>query len=107
MTDLSKIADPAVRAALDAFQKGDKAGWLAAFASDAELTDDGNPRSFFGFSNDALGHERFTSIDEVEEGGLSVTGQYHSDQWGNFRTFFKFHVGAGGKFERLDIGQAG
>ena len=106
MTDLSKITNAAVRTALEAFQSGDKAGWLAAFTADARLTDDGNPRSFAGFSDDAIGHEHFTDIEVVEEGGLSLAGQYQSDEWGDFRTFFKFHVGPGGKFSQLDIGQA-
>jgi hypothetical protein len=34
-----------------------------------------------------------------------VRGSFHSDRWGDFRTYFKFHPGADGKFTRLDIGQ--
>ncbi len=29
-----------------------------------------------------------------------------SKQWGDFRTCFKFQLGASGKIKRLDIGQA-
>jgi len=34
----------------------------------------GAPRSLKGFTRDALGHERFTSIDRVENNGLDLTG---------------------------------
>jgi len=33
-------------------------------------------------------------------------GEFHSDQWGDFRTYFKFHPSPSGKIKRLDIGQA-
>ena len=69
--------------------------------------DDGSsPRSLDRFTADALGHERFTSIDRVENNGLDVFGAFHSDQWGDFRTYFKFHLSAAGKIRRLDIGEA-
>jgi hypothetical protein len=53
-----------------------------------------------------LGHERFKSIDRIENNGLSLTGEFHSDQRGEFRTYFRFHLSAHGKIERLEIGQA-
>jgi hypothetical protein len=106
MIDLNRITNPAVKAVIEAFQKGDRTGWLKAFEPDAKLTDDGEPRSFADFTNDALGHEWFTSLEEVEDGGLFIVGQFHSDQWGDFRTYFRFHPTADEKFGRLDIGQA-
>ncbi len=42
---------------------------------------------------------------EVDNNGLDVHGSFHSDRWGDFRTYFKFHLGDDGKFSRLDIGQ--
>jgi hypothetical protein len=75
------------------------------FTADARLTDDRSRRSFAGFSDEALGHERFTSIDRVDNNGLDVYGSFHSDRWGDFETYFKFHLGSDGKFARLDIGQ--
>ncbi len=58
-------------------------------------------------SESALGHERFTGIDEVwGEEGLEVRCTFHSDAWGDFRTCFKPQLDAGGKITRLDIGQA-
>ena len=103
--DLRKLTNPKVRGAIEALQAGDKTEWFAFFTADAKLTDDGSPRSFTGFSDDALGHERFTSIDRVDNNGLDVYGSFHSDRWGDFKTYFKFHPGSDGKFVRLDIGQ--
>ena len=104
--DLGTLTNPTVKAAIDALQKGDKQAWGSLFEPDAMLYDDGNPRSLARFTQDALGHERFTSIDRVENRGLDLTGSFHSDQWGNFRTYFRFHLSPSGKIRRLDIGQA-
>jgi hypothetical protein len=103
--DLHKLTNSRVRAAIEALQAGDKAAWNLLFSADAKLTDDGSPRSFTEFSNEAIGHECFTSIDSVDNNGLDGRGSFHSDRWGDFRTYFKFHPGADGKFTRLDIGQ--
>jgi hypothetical protein len=103
--DLRKLTNPKVRKAIEALQAGDKTAWLALFAVDAKLTDDGSPRSFADFSDEALGHEHFTSIDRVDNNGLDVYGSFHSDRWGDFKTYFKFYLGSDGKFARLDIGQ--
>ena len=95
-----------MRAAIEALQKGDKEAWASQFSSDATLYDDGKPRSLAEFTQAALGHERFTSIDRVEDHGLHIIGHFRSDQWGDFKTYFKFKLGSTGKIERLDIGQA-
>lgn len=99
------LKNPTVEAAIDAFQRGDRAAWSALFEDGAELFDDGSPRSFREFTADALGHERFTSFERVSADGLEVVGDFHSEQWGDFRTYFRFHLGAGGKIHRLDVGQ--
>jgi hypothetical protein len=100
------LSNPTVRAAIEALQNGDRKAWSALFESHAELYDDGNPRSLKEFTQDALGHERFQSIDRVENQGLDLTGAFHSDKWGDFRTYFRFQLSAAGKIKRLDIGQA-
>ncbi len=100
------LTNPTVKAAIDALQTGDRNAWSTLFEPDAKLYDDGAPRSFEKFTQDALGHERFLSIDSVENNGLDLVGAFHSDQWGDFRTYFRFHLSASGKVERLDIGQA-
>jgi hypothetical protein len=35
-----------------------------------------------------------------------VVGTFHSAQWGDFRTYFRFRLSPSGKIKRLDIGQA-
>jgi hypothetical protein len=102
-TDL--LSHETVKAAIEALQDGDHARWSAQFEYGAELFDGGRPRSLAQLSVDALGRERFTSIDEVANGGLEVTGAFHSDEWGDFRTYFRFHLSPSGKIRRLDIGQ--
>jgi hypothetical protein len=101
-----KLTNQTVRAAIEALQSGSRESWAAQFEPGARLYDDGRPRSLEKFTEDALGHERFTSIDRVENHGLDLTGEFHSDQWGDFRTYFRFQLAASGKIKRLDIGQA-
>jgi hypothetical protein len=91
------LKNPTVKAAIDAFQQGDPGASSALFEDGAQLFDDGNPRSLRDFTRDALGHERFISVDRVSADGLEVVGDFHS--------YFRFHLGSGGKIHRLDIGQ--
>ena len=103
---MDALTNPIVKAAIEALQNSDRKAWSSLFEPDAELYDDGAPRSFKEFTRDALGQERFTSIERVQDNGLNVTGAFHSDQWGDFRTYFRFHLSSAGKIKRLDIGQA-
>jgi hypothetical protein len=100
------LTNAIVKAAIDALQKGDRKAWAALFAADATLYDDGRPRSLEKFSREALGREHFTTIDVVENQGLNLVGNFHSEQWGDFRTYFRFHLSTDGKISRLDIGEA-
>jgi hypothetical protein len=104
--DLTKLSNAKVKAAIAALQKGDEKTWFPLFAIDVAFYDDGNQMKFNNFFKKALGHERFTSIDKVENNGLEVYGHFHSDQWGDFKTHFKFQLNKEGKIARLDIGQA-
>jgi hypothetical protein len=106
MPDLTKITNPIVHRAISALQEGDKDSWFALFEDNATLFDDGRQISFRPFFQTAIGHERFTSIDKVESQGLHVFGHFHSDQWGDFKTFFKFHLNPSGRIVKLEIGQA-
>lgn len=101
-----KLTNTTVKKAIDALQTADNKAWFALFTADAALYDDGNKMNFRSFFEKALGHERFTSIDKVENNGLDLYGKFHSDQWGDFKTYFRFHINAEGKINRLDIGQA-
>jgi len=104
--DTSKLTNEIIKKAFEALQKGDKETWSSLFTVDSELYDDGSPRNLQAFNNQAIGHERFTSIDKVENNGSDIYGRFHSDQWGDFKTYFKFHLNDQGKIYRLDIGQA-
>jgi len=108
LTDV--LTNTTVKSAIEALQSGDRKAWSALFEPDAKLYDDGSPRPLQKFTDDALGHERFTSIERVENHGLDVIGAFHSDRWGDrwgdFRTYFRFQLSPAGKIERLDIGQA-
>jgi ketosteroid isomerase-like protein len=101
-----QLTNPTVKTAIEALDRGDKATWKALFTPDAKMFDDGNPRNLAQFSESAVGHERFTKIERVENNGCDVYGQFHSDQWGDFRTCFKFQLTTDNKIKRLDIGQA-
>lgn len=101
-----QLTHTTVKAAFTAWQAGNSKEWLAFFTDDAMLLDDGHTRDFKKFSTEAIGHERFTSIDKVENNGMTIYGQFHSDQWGDFKTYFKFRINSRGKFDQLEIGQA-
>lgn len=103
---LEKLTNPVVRSAIEALQQGSSEAWFSQFAPNASLYDDGRKTDFKTFSSHAIGHEHFTSIDKVENNGLDIYGNFHSDQWGDFKTYFKFHINTQQKIERLDIGQA-
>lgn len=104
--DTSKLTNATIKKAFDAWQNGDSKTFLSFFTTDTKLYDDGNPRDFSKFVKDACGHEKFTNIDKVENSGLDITGNFHTESWGDFKTYFKFHINAEGKINRLDIGQA-
>lgn len=87
-----KLTNATVKQAVNALQTNDSKAWFALFTDKAALYDDGNKMDFKAFWQKAIGHERFTSIDKVENNGLDVYGRFHSDQWGDFKTYFKFHI---------------
>jgi len=104
--ETNKISNKIVKAAIEAWQQGNSELWLSFFIKDAKLMDDGKSRNFKKFSTVAIGHERFTTIDKVEDNGTSIYGQFHSDTWGDFKTYFKFHINNDGQIVQLEIGQA-
>ena len=106
MLNTHLITNSKVRNAIEALQSADAATWFSHFEPDTQLLDDGHPADFRSFFEHALGHEHFTIIDQVENDGKAVFGQFHSDQWGNFKTYFKFHLNAAARFDKLEIGQA-
>lgn len=55
--DVSKLTDTTVKKALEAWQNGDRKTFISFFTPDAKLYDDGNPRDFQKFINEACGHK--------------------------------------------------
>jgi hypothetical protein len=90
---IARIANPTLKAAGDALQSGNRQEWAALFEPDAELCDDGRPRSLESFTRDALGHEHFVSIDRVGNHSLELIGHFHSDKWENLgrTSSFSYH----------------
>lgn len=103
--DLSKITNDKIKKAVQALQEG-HTSWYEFFIENPVMTDDGNLVDFKSFFSDALGKEKFLSIDRVENEGKDIYGTFQAGKWGTFPVFFKFYENADGKFERLDIGQA-
>ena len=64
-------------------------------------------RTFSMIKPDATKRNLTGAITKVfEDNGLRISGQFHSDQWGDFRAFFRFHLATDGRITRLEIGQA-
>jgi hypothetical protein len=105
MSTLSAL-HPVLQAALDALHAGDKDAWKSLLAPGAQLFDDGAPRDLAAFTEEAVGHEWFTKIRRVANDGLDVFGDFHSDQWGDFSVYFKFHLNNNQKIGHLEIGQS-
>lgn len=103
--DLSKITNKTVKGAVEALQEKDSEKWLTYFTDDAKMTDDGKPRDFQNFSENAVGEEWFTEIHRVENDGKAIYGHLTTRQWGAFDVYFKFHVNNEEKIYQLDIGQ--
>ena len=102
---LQQLNEPTVKAAIVALQNGDVKEWNRLFEPDATLVDDGQPRNLKRFSSEALGHERFLSIDKVSSDGFTIEGEFQSDRWGRFRTYCRFTVSSEGAISKLEIGQ--
>jgi hypothetical protein len=63
------LTNPTVKAAIEALQSGDKNSRAAQFEAKVQLYDDGKICALKDVTETALGHERFTSIDNVENNG--------------------------------------
>lgn len=103
--DFTKLSNPTVRSAIQALDVGDVTTWRSLFANTVAMTDNGSARDFEQFTANALGKEKFVSIDMVDNDCRDVYGQFNAG-WGQFRAFFKFTIGADGRISALDIGQA-
>lgn len=104
---LETVTNPLIKAALVAINDRDAAAWYAAFSSTVRFSDDGRRLDFKHWSNEELFGQsacRILSIDKLEDEGLSVYCLFHSDAYGDFKTFMRFHQ-ADGRLTSLDVGQ--
>jgi hypothetical protein len=105
--DLHSVDNPIIKSAIEAMNDRNKKQWYELFSDNPLFTDDGNPydftrwceRELFGSSVAYL-----ASVDKVQDRGLMIYGRFHSDQWGDFKTFLRFHV-ENGKISKMDVGQ--
>ncbi len=103
---LSSISDPVVLSAIAALHERDKRRWFALFSEKARFSDDGVPRDLAKWCEEELFGRSLAyliAIDKVEDGGLTFYARYHSDKWGDFKTFWRFVVEKG-KISKLDVG---
>jgi hypothetical protein len=103
---LSGIGNPVVRSAIGALNGRDKKRWFELFSEKPEFSDDGTPRDLAEWCEEELFGSSLAyiiAIDKVEDGGLTFFARYHSDKWGEFKTFWRFEM-KDGKISKLDVG---
>ena len=103
---LGSIGNQMVRSAVEAINGRDRERWFELFSEKTAFSDDGINTDFTSWCDRELFGSviaYIVSIDKVEEGGLTFFASYHSDRWGDFKTFWRFKTG-GGKFSKLDVG---
>lgn len=101
------LSNPIIKTAINALYVGDRKTWLSLFAPKATLTDDGNKRNPIEWSDSELfgkGNGRLTAIDKEENNGLTVIALFHSNVWGEFKSYWTFELD-GDKITRLQVGQ--
>lgn len=81
---------------------GDRAGFLAAFAPDAVLTDDGRRHEVAAWADAELFEpEGRLAVTDVRENGRLIVGRFRSARW-DLDTTWRFDVDAG-LIRRLDV----
>ncbi len=105
--DVHAIDNPIIKSAIEAMNGRNKKQCYELFSDNPAITDDGNPFDFTKWCEEELFGSSLAylaSIDKVEDGGLTIYGRFHSDKWGDFKTFLRFHV-ENGKITKLAVGQ--
>lgn len=87
--DLSKLTNKTVKDAIEALQAGDKR-WYSFFVENPEMTDDGNSINFKNFFSNALGAEKFLTIDKVETTATMCTEILKPEAGERLRSFSNF-----------------
>lgn len=103
----SALHNPAVRALVEAVNRGDRDAFLALLTPDAELTDDGTTRDL----EEWIDREIFTSnghmdVHRQNGDGTDLTVRYRNDTWGEMNTRWHFTVTDDGRISRIETGQA-
>ena len=101
-----KVSNPLVRSAVEALNGRNKKLWFGLFSEGAGFSDDGIPRDLVKWCEEELFGSALAyliAIDKVEDGGLTFYARYHSDKWGDFKTFWRVTV-RDGKISKLDVG---
>jgi hypothetical protein len=88
---------PTVKAAVEALQNADKAAWNLLFTPKAVLDDDGSSGDLKRFAQELFGCDSFICIDRIANNGLYIEGDFHSEEWGNFRRYFNLALSGGGR----------
>jgi hypothetical protein len=104
---LDDVADPTVRSVLQAINAGDRAAFLARFAPDATMSDDGSERDLGQW----IDREIFTvnghiEVESQSDGGRSFVARYRNDTWGDMRTTWSFTLADDGRVAHMATGQA-
>ena len=105
--DLETIENPIVKSAIEAMNDRNKKQWYELFSDSPIFTDDGIAHDFSDWCERELFGSSLAylaSIDKVENSGLTIYGRFHSDQWGDFKTFLRFHI-ENGKIIKMAVGQ--
>jgi hypothetical protein len=101
-----ELADPVVRAFVEAVNAGDREAFFALLADGATMADDGSDRN----PQEWVDREIFSSdgrmeVDSQSDEGRSLVVSYTNSTYGTMRTNWKFFV-EGGKICRFETGQA-
>lgn len=101
-----ELADPLVRAFVEAVNAGDREAFFALLADGATMADDGSDRNL----REWVDREIFSSdgrmeVDSQSDDGRSLVVSYTNSTYGTMRTNWKFFV-EGGKIGRFETGQA-
>jgi hypothetical protein len=77
---MDALTRPTAKVHIEALRRGARAGWPTPFEPVAKLCGDPSPRDLETFTADALGRERFTSIERASAAGLEVVDAFHANK---------------------------
>lgn len=106
--DLSKITNDVVRKAIEVQQNNDINAWLAIFSEHTDFVNDGVKADFKPFFYRAFDfHEKLLTIEQVNDDGNYLRGNYFDGNFGIYRVSMKFHQNESQKLDRLEWEQVG